>query len=81
MCVTRVGRIIELNGGGTATVRFLDDGVTREVNVSMVGDVRKNSYIEVFAESALNTLTPEEAQFRKKLWIELRERNSRAAIN
>ena len=71
MCITRVGKILGKNGN-RATVRFLDDNTTREIDISMLNDIGKNSYVEVFADTALNPLTPKEAQWKKKLWIELR---------
>jgi hydrogenase maturation factor len=71
MCITRVGKVLD-KSGNRATIRFLDDAVTRDIDVSMLTDVGKNSYVEVFANSALNTLTPKEARWKKKLWLELR---------
>ena len=76
MCITRVGKVLA-NNGSTAMVRFLDDRITREVDVSMIGSVKKNSYVEVFADRALNTLSAKEARWKKKLWVDLRERTGR----
>lgn len=76
MCITRVGKVLGMNGT-TATVKLLDDKVTREVDVSMIDGVKKDSFVEVFADRALNTLTAEEARWKKKLWVELRERTGR----
>lgn len=73
MCITRVGKIIA-SSGNRATVRFLDDDVELDVDVSMLGHVEKNSYVEVFAESAISSLTRKEAMWRKKIWIELRRK-------
>lgn len=70
MCITRVGRIVA-KSGDRATVRLLDDNKTREIDVSLVDGARKNSYVEVFADTALNALTPKEALWKKKLWQEL----------
>lgn len=59
--------------GGRAVVKFLDDDLKREVDVSMLTDVKKNSYVEVFSDTALNVLTQKEALWKKKIWVELRQ--------
>ena len=74
MCVTRVAKVISIDGD-CASVKFLDDKVVGKVDVSMV-KVSKNSYVEVFADTAISRLSPEEAKWRKELWIELRKRKS-----
>lgn len=73
MCITRVGRILSITGS-KAQVEFLDDKAKREIDVSMLEGIKKNSFVEVFADSALTTLTSKEAQWRKKLWLEMRKR-------
>jgi hydrogenase maturation factor len=73
MCVTRVGKILSITGR-RAMVEFLDDKVTRDIDVSMIDGVKKNSYVEVFGDSALTRLTTSEAHWRKKLWLELRNK-------
>jgi hydrogenase maturation factor len=75
MCVTRVGKILSI-AGSRATVEFLDDRVARDIDVSMIEGIKKNSYVEVFADSALTQLTPKEARWRKKLWLEMRSKMS-----
>lgn len=72
MCVTRVAKVISAKDG-KAQVRFLESGATRVVDISMV-DVRKGGYVEVFADQALSTLTKAEADWRKQVWSELREK-------
>ena len=72
MCITRVGRVLSITGT-EAKVEFLDDKATRQIDVSMIEGIKKNSFVEVFADSALTTLTPKEAQWRKKLWLEMRK--------
>ena len=57
-------------------MRFLDDNFEVDVDVSMLDRVKKNSYVEVFADSATGLLTRKEAMWRKKLWIELRRRTA-----
>jgi len=71
MCVTRVAKVVSIEGD-FALVKFLDDEVTRKIDISMV-KVAKNSFVEVFADSALNLLTADEARWRKKLWLEMRQ--------
>lgn len=61
-------------------MKFLDDGADREIDISMLMDVRKNSYVEVFSNIALNILTRSEALWKKKLWIELRERSGQTNL-
>ncbi len=73
MCIAKVGRILS-KSGNKAIVKFVDDALEREVDVSMLADVKKNSYVEVFSDIALSTLTPKEALWKKKIWIELREK-------
>ena len=75
MCVTRVGKILSITGS-MAKVEFLDDKVTRDIDVSMIEGIKKNSFVEVFADSALTRLTPKEALWRKKLWLEMRSKMS-----
>lgn len=73
MCIAKVGRILS-KSGNKAIVKFVDDALEREVDVSMLADVKKNSYVEVFSDTALSTLTRKEALWKKKIWIELREK-------
>jgi hydrogenase maturation factor len=70
MCVTRVAKVVSIEGN-SAFVKFLDDKETRKIDISMV-KVEKNSYVEVFADSALDLLTANEARWRKNLWLEMR---------
>jgi hydrogenase maturation factor len=72
MCITRVGKILSITGS-MARVEFLDDKAIRDIDVSMVEGIRKNAFVEVFADSALTILTAREAQWRKKLWLEMRK--------
>lgn len=72
MCITRVGKVLSISGS-TAKVEFLDDKALREIDVSMVESLKKNSFVEVFADSALRSLTSKEAQWKKKLWLEMRK--------
>jgi hydrogenase maturation factor len=75
MCVTRVGKILSVSGT-MAKIEFLDDKATRDIDVSMINDIKKNSFVEVFADSALTQLTPKEARWRKELWQEMRRKMS-----
>jgi hydrogenase maturation factor len=74
MCITRVGKVIAVSGS-RATIRLLDQELTCDVDVSMIPDIQKNRYLEVFADTALRVLTPKEASWRRRLWAELRQRN------
>jgi hypothetical protein len=78
MCITRVGKVIAVSGS-RATVRLLDQDMTLDVDASMIQDLQKNLYLEVFTDIALRVLTPKEANWRRKLWVELRERNGKRA--
>jgi len=71
VCVTRVGRILRLQGD-RALVEFLDYDVTMDVDVSLV-NATKDVYVEVFGDRAIARLTRREAEARKKIWSELRE--------
>ena len=57
-----------------AKVEFLDDKVTRDIDVSMIEGIKKSYFVEVFADSALTRLTTKEALWRKKLWLEMRSK-------
>jgi len=69
MCVTRVAKVLSLNGA-KARVRFLDGDVVGEVDVSMV-EAKKGSYLEVFAERAIGCITKKDAEFKRDLRLEL----------
>ena len=69
MCVTRVGRILSIQGT-IASVFYLDDLVVCEVDVSMV-HAWKGSYVEVFAEQAIGRITKREAEFKRDLRLEM----------
>lgn len=70
MCITRVGKVVSLNKP-KATVKLLGDGkVVEDIDVSMI-DVELNSYVEVYANLALGTLSTKEANARKRAWLEV----------
>lgn len=69
MCVTRVGKVLSRNGN-IAMVMLFDQKSVREIDVSMV-HVRKNEYVEVFANLALKKVSSREAQRRRELWMEI----------
>lgn len=71
MCIARVGRVIALSKD-KARVKFFDDTTLDGVNVSMV-KVQKGSYIEIYANLALSTLSVREAASRKKDWLMIRK--------
>lgn len=72
MCITKVAKVLNKNGK-RALVIFLGDDVNKDIDISMLSNVRKNSYVEVFSDIALSVLTPKEALARRKLWVELRK--------
>jgi prefoldin subunit 5 len=69
MCVTRVAKVLLLDGA-KARVCFLDSGAIGDIDVAMV-DVKKNSYVEVFADRAIGRITKREAEFKRDLRLEL----------
>jgi hydrogenase maturation factor len=75
MCITRVGRVLEVRGN-RALVQLVGEDVTKDIDISMVR-APKNSYVEIFADCALGRLTSNEARSRKKLWLEVTGNGSR----
>ena len=70
MCVTRVGKVIALHKP-RATVKLVGDGkVVENIDVSMI-DAKLNSYVEVYANLALATLSTKEANARKRAWLDV----------
>ncbi len=70
MCITRAGKVVSLNKP-KATVKLLGDGkVVEDIDVSMI-NVELNSYVEVYANLALATLSTKEANARKRAWLEV----------
>jgi len=69
MCVTKVGRVLSIQGTN-ASVVYLESGVVGEVDVSMVR-AKKDSYVEIFAEQAIGRITKKEAEFKRDLRLEL----------
>jgi hydrogenase maturation factor len=78
LCVTRVAEVISVRGD-KAKVKFVESDATRVVDVSLV-EARKGSYVEVFADQALSTLTKAEADWRKQVWSDLRSRLEEATV-
>jgi hydrogenase maturation factor len=71
MCVTRVGRTVEVKKK-RATVEFFDGRTLDGVDVSMA-KAGKGDYVEVFGNIALSVLTRSEARARKRAWSEVRK--------
>lgn len=65
MCVTRVGKVLAVKGN-LATVRILETGGEADVDVSMVTP-KKNAYLEIFADTAIGSLTKKEAEYKAAL--------------
>ena len=70
MCVTRVGKVVEVSKG-KAEVRFFDGRALGSVDVAMV-KAEKGDYVEVFGNLALSLLSGSEARARRKAWSEVR---------
>lgn len=66
--------------GDKANVKFVESEATRVVDVSMV-ETRKGGYVEVFADQALSSLTKAEAEWRKKVWLDLRAKLEEATVD
>jgi hydrogenase maturation factor len=79
VCVTRVAQVISVEGD-KANVKFVESGATRIVDVSMV-ETSKGGYVEVFADQALSSLTKAEAEWRKKVWLDLRAKLEEATVD
>lgn len=75
MCITRVGKVVSIKGNRALVLLFGQDS-PHDIDVSMV-KIKKNSYVEVFADAALKKLTNKEALRRKELWTELWGKGSR----
>jgi len=73
MCITRLGRVLALNGS-RVTVEFLDTELIKDIDVSMVKSVARNSFVEVFGDVALCLISPRQVKSRQKLAIEIRKR-------
>ena len=70
MCVTRVGRAVEV-ARGRARVKFFDGRALDGVDVTLAR-AAKGDYVEVFGNLALSVLTESEARVRKRAWDEVR---------
>jgi len=77
MCITRLGRVLVVDHN-RAMVRFLDTDVTKDVDISMVEGLRKNSYVEVFGDLVLGQISPSKAKSRQKLVMEIRRKTINA---
>ncbi len=53
-----------------ARARFLDSGALRDIDVSLV-DAKKGSYVEVFADHAISSLSREEAERKAELLVQV----------
>ena len=69
MCVTRVGKAVEVSGG-RARVEFFDGRALDGVDVT-VAKAARGDYVEVFGNLALSVLTVSEAKVRRKAWAEV----------
>jgi hydrogenase maturation factor len=60
-----VGKVLSVKGS-RATVKVVETGGLAEVDVSMV-DAKKDSYLEIFADTAIGRLTKKEAEYKISL--------------
>jgi hydrogenase maturation factor len=72
MCVTRVGKVLSMSEG-KAKVEFFDGRALGGVDISMTEGVVKGTYVEVYGNLALSTLSPIEARKREAAWREIRK--------
>ena len=72
MCITRVGKVLRLDGG-TAQVELFDGKEMAAVDVSMLEGVAKGAHVEVFGNLALSLLTGAQAKARRAAWREVRK--------
>lgn len=56
MCLAFPGKIKKINGQ-SAVVDF--DGIEKEINISLVGDIKKGEYVIVHAGFAIEKVTKE----------------------
>ncbi len=68
MCLAIPGRIIEIHGH-TAKVDF--KGLIKEVDISLLEDVKVGDYVVVHVGFAISTLDKKEAEETLKLWDEI----------
>ena len=64
-----MGKVLSVQGT-RAMVRILETDAVAEINVSMV-ETKKNAYLEIFADSAIGSLSKREAQWKSKIRSEL----------
>lgn len=60
-----MGRVLSIKDN-RATVRILETGGVADIDVSMVSP-KKNAYLEIFADTAIGTLTRKEAEYKTAL--------------
>jgi hypothetical protein len=64
-----VGKVLSVEGT-RALVRIMETGSVADINVSMV-QTKKNAYVEIFADSAIGSLTRREAEWKSRIRSEL----------
>jgi hydrogenase maturation factor len=77
MCLTRVGRAVEVSNG-RARVEFFDGKSLDAVDVSVV-KAAKGEYVEVFGNLALSILTDSQARSKRRAWAAVRKGAAMAA--
>ncbi len=71
MCITRVGKVLQVERG-KASVKFFDGGSSDDVDVSIV-EAKEGSYVEVHGNLALSILSASDARSRRAAWALVRK--------
>ena len=68
MCISRIGKVLSTSKTKAKVQLLGDDRIVDDIDISMI-DATADSYVEVFANIALSTVSPREAMKRKKMWV------------
>jgi hydrogenase maturation factor len=68
MCISRIGKVLSTNKTKAKVQLLGDDRIVEDIDISLIS-AKVNSYVEIFANIALSTVSPSEAMKRKKMWI------------
>ena len=68
MCISRIGKVLSTSKTKAKVQLLGDDRIVDDIDISMI-DAKADSYVEVFANIALSTVSPREAMKRKKMWV------------
>ena len=68
MCISRIGKILSVNKSKARVQLLGDDRIVDDIDISMI-EAKVDSFVEVFANIALTTISLREAMKRKKMWV------------